>query len=66
MYGVDAGHTCSKHWTRYSHLLLTYRSRAMPLLAIAMTMMGIVVFFSTRTMPLFVSGFIHNVPVAKK
>ena len=30
----------------------------MPLLAIAMTMMGIVVFFSTRSMPLFVSGLI--------
>ena len=49
---------------------MTYRSRAMPLLAMTMVdivlLMGIVVFFSTRTMPLFVSGFIQNVPVAKK
>ena len=42
----------------------------MPLLAMTMMdivlEMGIVVFISTCTMPLFVSGFIHNVPVAKK
>ena len=39
----------------------------MPLLAIAITMMGIVVFFSTCTMPLFVIGFITcNRPRSEK
>ena len=68
--GKIHGTLISKSWGVPCSSKCVYRSRAMPLLAMTMMgivpLMGIVVFSSTRTMPLFVSGFIRNVPRAKK